>query len=223
MNSLLITGTNTDVGKTILSASLISYWQKYKNNKKLGIMKLLQTGVGDYEFLSSLFDYDIVVPLKFKAPLAPPIAAQLEGENIDLKKVWQDLVTLQQEKDFVLIEALGGLGSPVTNELTVADIAGEWRLESVLVVDVRLGAIAQVVANVALARQCKVKLKGIILNCIEPISEENVEQWTPISLMEEFTHIPILGVIPYLKDCKNIEKLAQVASNLDVDKLIINN
>jgi dethiobiotin synthetase len=216
MKSLLIAGTNTDVGKTILMASLIAYRQKYLSQKKLGVMKLIQTGLGDYEFLSNLFDCPIVVPLRFKEPLAPPISAKLEGKTVDLKLVWQELVRLQKENDFVLIEALGGLGSPMTEELTVADIAGEWRLDTVLVADVRLGAIAQIVANVAIARQCKVKLKGIILNCVEDIREDQLENLAPQNLIQQLTNIPILGTIPHLKDCQDLDKLSQVASNLSL-------
>jgi dethiobiotin synthetase len=222
MKSLLIAGTNTDVGKTILTASLIAYWCQYKFQQKdhLGVMKLMQTGIGDYEYYTSVFDLPIIVPLKIKAPLAPPVAAYLEGKTVDLKIVWQELVHLQQAKELVLVEALGGLGSPVTDELTVADLAGEWRLPTVLVADVRLGAIAQIVANVALARQCKINLKGIILNCVEPRRPEEIEKWTPQTLIQQLTNVPILGIIPYLKDYKNIKELAQVASNLDLEKLI---
>lgn len=222
MKSLLIAGTNTDVGKTILTASLIAYWCQYKSEQKehLGIMKLMQTGRGDYEYYTSIFDVPIVVPLRFQAPLAPPVAAHLEDKTVDLKIVWQELVKLQQTKELVLVEALGGLGSPVTEELTIADLAGEWRLPTVLVVDVRLGAIAQIVANVALARQCKINLKGIILNCVEPRRPEEIEQWTPQTLIQQLTNVPILGIIPYLKDYRNVKELAQIASNLDLEKLI---
>lgn len=217
--SLLIVGTNTDVGKTILTACLSVYLQKYQHQKSFSILKLMQTGVGDYEFYSQL-NLPIVVPLRFSAPLAPPVAAQLEGKTVDLKLVWQELVNLQSQKDFLLVEALGGLGSPVTEELTVADLAGEWRLETVLVADVRLGAIAQIVANVALARQAKIKLKGIILNCVQEITPEELENLAPKRLIENLTNMPILGVIPYLKNCQDLHQLTQVASNLDLEMLL---
>jgi len=69
----------------------------------------------------------------------------------------------------VLVEALGG--SPVSEEFTVADLA-EWR-PTVLVVPVKLGAIAQAVANVALARPSRVHLKGIVLNCPTSFTARN--------------------------------------------------
>jgi len=82
--------------------------------------------------------------------LAPPPAA--EGRRVELELVWQAFESLRSSRDWVLVEALGGLGSPVSEEFTVADLAAEWRLPTVLVVPVNLGAIAQAVANVALAR-----------------------------------------------------------------------
>ncbi|MGL5058815.1 MAG: dethiobiotin synthase, partial [Microcoleus sp.] len=171
MNSLLITGTDTDAGKTVLTSALAAYWQMYFPDRTLAIMKPLQTGTGDRELYTRLFALEQTPeelnPLHFNAPLAPPIAAEREGKRIELDKVWTALQSLRQRKDFVLVEALGGLGSPVTWELTVADLARDWRLSGVLVVPVKLGAIGQAVANVALARQTNVNLRGIVLNCTQ--------------------------------------------------------
>ncbi|NEO25849.1 MAG: AAA family ATPase [Kamptonema sp. SIO4C4] len=49
MKPLLITGTDTEVGKTVLTTALVAYWQTYKTLDRLGLMKLLQTGEGDRE------------------------------------------------------------------------------------------------------------------------------------------------------------------------------
>ncbi|MFW6359783.1 MAG: dethiobiotin synthase [Chroococcales cyanobacterium] len=224
MSALLITGTDTEVGKTVLTTALVAYWQTYRCLDHLGLMKLMQTGIGDSELYQELFQLnqspDTLVPLSFETPVAPPVAASKEGKTIDLGKVWQALCTLQQTRKFVLVEALGGLGSPVTEELTVADIAGDWRLPVVLVVPVKLGAIAQTVANVALARQSKISLKGIVLNCVQPTSEESLESLTPIPLIQSLTQIPVLGVLPYLSDSKDVTKLAEVASNLALEGLL---
>lgn len=222
MKSLLITGTDTDVGKTVATSALIAYWQTYAPSTSLGVMKLLQTGIGDEEWYRECFgqqqQIEIVTPLRFQTPVAPPIAAQKEGKIIDLGKIWQAFTALQQRHPFVLVEALGGLGSPITEELIVGDIAGNWRLETVLVVSVKLGAIAQTVANVALARQCGVNLKGIILNCVHPTSDEAIEHWTPIDLIQSLTHVPVLGILPYLSNLKDIEKLAQIAASWELEQ-----
>ncbi len=224
MNTLLITGTDTDSGKTVLTCALAAYWQKYCLSHRLAIMKPLQTGTGDRELYQRLFSLDQsleeINPLHFDAPLAPPIAAEREKRQIDLGKVWETLEKLRHTRDFVLIEALGGLGSPVTHELIVADLARDWRLPTVLVVNVKLGAIAHTVANVALAKQKGIDLKGIILNCVKPYSEEEITSLTPQELIESLTQIPILGIVPYLDDPTDLDKLAQVASELELERLL---
>lgn len=212
MNTLLIASTDTDAGKTIITTALRAYYQQYFPKVKTGLMKLLQTGIeGDAEFYQRFFD-DVITPLRFDTPLAPPIAAELENRSIDLGIVWQNLLNLQKNCDLVLVEGLGGLGSPITNELTIADIAGTWRLDTILVVPVKLGSIAHTVANVALARHHKVKLKGIIFNCINSCSEENINNWTPKELVESLTQVPVLGYFPYLETIDNLSDLALITS-----------
>ncbi|MCC5608399.1 dethiobiotin synthase [Nostoc sp. CHAB 5834] len=225
LNTLLITGTDTEAGKTVLTTALAAYWQKYYPQRSWGIMKPIQSGIGDREWYQKLFaleqSSEEITPLYFQAPLAPPIAAARENRQVDLAVVWQALSKLRSQRDFVLIEALGGLGSPVTEELTVADLAGEWRLPTVLVVPVRLGAIAQAVANVALARQSRINLKGIVLNCIQPRTDAEIADWTPQQLIQSLTNTPVLGCLPYLNNLSDLDKLAQVASDLDWETLTL--
>lgn len=224
LNALLITGTDTDAGKTVLTTALVAYWQTYCASQSLGVMKPIQTGVGDRELYSRLFSLqqslEEINPLHFEAPLAPPLAAEREGRKVKLEKAWKAFETLRQQRDWVLVEALGGLGSPVTHETTVADLAWDWRLPIVLVVPVRLGAIAQAVANVALARQSRIHLKGIVLNCVKPCSDQEVADWAPPQLIQSLTNTPVLGCIPHLADPTNLTKLAHVASDLNLERLI---
>lgn len=224
MNALLITGTDTDAGKTVLTTALIAYWQTYCNARSIGVMKPIQSGMGDRELYDRLFSLDQTLdelnPLYFEAPIAPPLAAEKEGKRVKLEKVWQSFEALRQKRDWVLVESLGGLGSPITRETTVADLAWDWRIPTVLVVPVKLGAIGQAVANVALARSRRVHLKGIVLNCVKPCSNDDVENWAPVDLIESLTSVPVLGLIPHLSDPTDLVKLAQVASDLDLERLI---
>ncbi|MEH2210787.1 dethiobiotin synthase [Nostoc sp.] len=227
LNTLLITGTDTEAGKTVLTTALAAYWQKYYPQRRWGIMKPIQSGIGDREWYQKLFaleqSAEEITPLYFQAPLAPPIAAARENRRVDLAVVWQALSKLRSQRDFVLVEALGGLGSPITEELTVADLAGEWHLPTVLVVPVRLGAIAQAVANVALARQSRVNLKGIVLNCVQPRTDAEIADWTPSQLIQSLTNTPVLGCLPYLDNLTDLDKLAQIASDLDWETLTLEN
>jgi dethiobiotin synthetase len=225
LKTLLITGTDTGAGKTFLTTAMAAYLQKHHPQSSLGIMKPIQSGIGDRELYTSLFNLkqssEEITPQYFQAPLAPPLAAAKENRQVDLAIVWQTLLRLQNRHDVLLVESLGGLGSPVTQELIVADLACAWRLPTLLVVAVKLGAIAQAVANVALARQTKVNLRGIVLNCTQPYSQSEIADLTPPELVSSLTQIPILGCLPYLEESTNLEKLAQVAADhLDWEALI---
>ncbi len=227
MTALLIAGTDTDVGKTYVTIALAAYWQNYRSNKSnnahplLSIFKLLLTGTGDFEQYNRLFadisSIEFTVPLRFETPVAPPIAAEKEGKIIELGKIWQEVSTAQKKSDLMLLESLGGLGSPVTNELIVGNIASDWRLPTILVVPVKLGAIANTVANVALARSLKIDLKGIILNCTHAEAMAGIEDLAPTNLIQSLTQVPILGTLPYIEDPSNSEMLRKIVANWDVE------
>jgi dethiobiotin synthetase len=224
MPSLLITSTDTEVGKTFTTCALAAYYQTYFPGKKLGIMKLIQCGSGDRELYANLFELDQspheLNPLYFDAPLAPPLAAAKVGQLIDLATAWQSLQNLQQRCDLVLIEGLGGLGSPVTAELTSADIAHEWRLPILLVVPVKLGSIGQAVANTALAAQAGVDLRGIILNCAQSVTDQDIADFTPADLIVNLTRKPVLGCLPYLEAAHSIANLAKAATSLEWEMML---
>lgn len=230
MTALLITGTDTDVGKTFVTISLTAYLQQYKLSHQtiseipLCIFKLIQTGLGDWELYNRLFadlkSIEVIAPLCLSTPVAPPIAAAKEDKKIELGKIWQKFRASEQKSSLVLLEALGGLGSPVTKELIVGNIAADWRLPTVLVVPVRLGAIANTVANVALARSLKINLKGIILNCPQAETESKIEELAPIDLIQSLTQVPILGVLPYVSDLTDTKKLARIVANWDLELMM---
>ncbi|WP_310429641.1 dethiobiotin synthase [Chamaesiphon sp. VAR_48_metabat_135_sub] len=221
---LLITSTDTDAGKTVLTAALAAYGQKHHPLQNWGIIKPIQCGTGDREFYAEVFDRAMseTVPIYLEKPLAPPIAAAQAGVHIDLGIAWQALQRMQQQHDFVLVEGIGGLGTPITDELVIADLARDWRLPAVLVVPVKLGSIASAVANVALARQYNVQLRGIVLNCTRPLSTTEIANFAPADLIQSLTTTPVLGCLPYLSDLHDLDALAAAAADLELEILLPN-
>jgi dethiobiotin synthetase len=224
LNALLIAGTEQGVGKTLLTSALAAYWQTYCGDRSLGIMKPVQCGGGDRELYHRLFSLnqtlDQIAPIHFAIPLSPPLAAAREGRKIQLEQVWQVFESLTQQRDYVLMEAIEGLGSPMTYHMTVADLAWDWRLPVVLVVPVRPGAIAHAVASAALASQARVHLKGFVLNCVEPCSEQDMADWASADLLQSLTQKPVFGCIPYLIEPTNLSQLTQAASGLELEYLL---
>lgn len=223
LNALLITGTDTEVGKTVVTSSLLAYWQKYFSQQSVGVLKPVQSGEGDREFYQQFFfpklPLEAINPQYFEAPLAPPLAADLENQTVDLAAIWQTLQAMTQRYDWVLVEGAGGLGSPVTHTMTVADLAAAWHLPVLLVVPIKLGCISQAVANVALARQCQLDLRGIVLNCARPLTQEQMQRWAPIELITNLTQTPVLGTLPFVADARSIDMLASAAAPLNLEML----
>jgi dethiobiotin synthetase len=219
---LLITSTDTDAGKTVLTAALAAYGKKYHPRQNWGILKPIQCGTGDREFLSQLFDRSPqdINPIHLADPLAPPIAAERAGIQIDLGIAWQALERMRSTSDLVLVEGIGGLGTPITDELVVADLAREWRLPSVLVVPVKLGSIGAAVANVALAKQYHVDLRGIVLNCTSDLAPTDLTNLAPADLIQSLTNTPVLGCLPYLSNLFDLDRLAAAAAELELEILL---
>ena len=224
MSTLLIAGTDAGVGKTVLTTAIAAYWHRYCNPRALGLMKPIQCGTGDRELYTRLFSLDQTLeeinPIHFLAPLSPPNAAAYEGRKVELDKAWKQFEILTQQREFVLVEGLGGLGTAIARETTMADLAWDWRIPTVLVVAVNRGAIAHAVANVALAAQAHVHLKGIVLNCVEPCHAHELEEWASVEMIQNLTQKPVLGCIPHLADPTDLSALVQVASELSLEKLI---
>ncbi len=228
MASILIVGTDTDAGKTVLVSALYAYLAKYQSgqdsDRTVAILKPFQSGEGDRELYQRVFNLNQTAeelnPVYFTAPLAPPIAAAYEGKAVPIEIAWKTYQDLTRRYDWVLVEGVGGLGSPVTGQTTVADLASDWRLPVVLVVPVKLGAIGQVVANIALAERSNLRVQGIVRSCVTPCSDEDLENWASQDLIETLTGLQVLGTLPYLPDPENIEALVQVASGLDLELLL---
>ncbi|MBT9311302.1 dethiobiotin synthase [Leptothoe kymatousa] len=224
MSGLLIAATDTACGKTVLTCALMAYWQKYCGSRRLEVLKPVQSGEGDRELYQRVFQLEQSLeelnPVFYQAPLAPPVAAAMENTTVDLAPAWQRYGALRQQCDWVLVEGLGGLGSPVTDEMTVADVASDWRLPVVLVVPVKLGAIAAAVANAALARQHRLRLQGIVLNCTTPEASERVEQLTPPDMISNLTRVPVLGVLPHFSDPTDLAQLSAAARQLSLEAIM---
>ena len=126
---------------------------------------------------------------------------------------------MQKELDLVLIDGAESLSSPITREMLISDIVGIWDLPTILIVPIESNTINQAIANIALAVKNKVNLKGIVLNCTSPLVQERISQLAPIDLIQSLTNIPILGILPYIKDTEDAKELLSAASSIDLESL----
>ncbi len=216
--TLFVTGTDEAVGKTVVLSALAAYWQTYRSLQSLSIMKLIEQGTRDRDWY-----HTTIVPHQSAEEITPCLVdpnTSIHQADVNLGHLWQTLQRATQQTDLTLVEAVGGLGCPIAPETTVADLARDWRLPTVLVVPVRPHAIAHAVANVALARQTRVNLKGLILNGCQPDSQDNLEEWMPLSIVRSLTQVPVLGYFPYVTDPSDRTALAQAAATLTLEQLL---
>ena len=94
-------------------------------------------------------------------------------------------------------------------------------MDTILVVPVRLGAISQAIANVALANVQKVKLRGIVLSCSAATTPEEIADLAPPEMISRLASVPVLGVLPHVQDLNDLLQLAKAASELDIERILV--
>ena len=189
-HQLLISGTDTGVGKTTVACSLAALFRQ--RGMRVGVMKPAETGcvLRDGEMMAldavalraaavSNDAIELICPYRYVAPLAPAAAAVLEGrEPPDLKRIAAIYKRLAADRDVMLVEGAGGIAVPLRWDENYTDLARLLNLELILVVGNRLGCINSTVLSLEYAAQRGVRVRGYILNDLEaessPASQTNV-------------------------------------------------
>ncbi|HEY4036298.1 MAG TPA: dethiobiotin synthase [Ktedonobacteraceae bacterium] len=203
-----ITGTDTGVGKTVVTALLASLL--CRQGLRVGVMKPVETGCpreGDhFAPQDSLFlrqisgctaPQDLVTPYIFAEPLAPAIAAERAGITIEMKHIRRCYEQLLAEHDIVLVEGAGGLLVPLTAQLSMHDIAVELDLPVLIVACNRLGAINHTALTVTVARE-RSHVLGIVLNHIQAPDDDDLARQTNVDALRRWAKAPLLSQVPYI-------------------------
>jgi dethiobiotin synthetase len=175
-HQLLISGTDTGVGKTTVACSLAAQFRQ--RGMHVGVMKPAETGCalrdGEMTALDAIAlraaaesndAIELICPYRYATPLAPAAAAVLEGrEPPELRRIAAIYERLAEDRDVMLVEGAGGLAVPITWSENYTDLARLLNLELVLVVGNRLGCINGTVLSLEYAAQRGVRVRGYILN-----------------------------------------------------------
>ena len=240
---IFVTGTDTDVGKTVITAGLAAVMQSL--GYEISVYKPFQSGAieGNKQLISPDLSFvkqiDNNIKTKYsyimKAPTTPSVAAELEGIVIDKKKVLKDFGELKQTSDIVITEGAGGLMVPVNNEMLMCDIVKMLNLPVVLVINARAAAysVAPMLWGFKHFAQ-KVKIAGVIFNQVSSAShyaflkdactDAGIEALGYIPFADEL-YIPSrhLGLTLTSKSSMNdvAEKISiLIEKYVDIDKLI---
>ena len=198
---IFVTGTDTGVGKTVVSAALA--WTLKQSGKKVVVMKPVQTGTAsaqlmDIEFVQRVIgtNYPIeeVCPYRFPHPLAPSVAASLLGQKVDLGKIRSAFYKLYSTHEAVIVEGAGGLLVPITEDYLMSDLAFDLNLALLIVIRPSLGTLNHTLLTVESARARGLKVLGIVINRFP--SNPDVAENTNPELITKMTGEPLLGVFP---------------------------
>ncbi|MGQ3685197.1 MAG: dethiobiotin synthase [Candidatus Loosdrechtia sp.] len=230
-----ITGTDTGVGKTLITGGLATLYKSRGVN--VGVMKPIATGCkrmnndlisDDAVFLKLSAEtddeYDLINPVRFEQSLAPVVAARLSNSKVDLEKVHEAFDTLLDRHDMLLVEGIGGLLVPIDEYYFVVDLANELELPLIVVCRNALGTINHTLLTVSYARQHGIEVKGIVIN--EPCeNNDDILKKTNIDEIRRLTGVPILGNIPFDKELDiqsfNKERVLKIFSDRISEDIII--
>lgn len=205
---LFITGTDTDVGKTYVTSLLAR--ELVTQGIRVGVYKPACSGStaredgthiwGDVDELSQAiggrFDVDRICPQRFHAALAPPVAAREEGTTIDSQLLRAGAEWWQGKCDLLLVEGVGGLLCPLTEEETIADLAHDLGFPLLIVAALQLGTINHTLLTVEVAQKRGLSIAGILFN--SP-AERPIDQSTKTNPSEIAgrCNVPILETVAH--------------------------
>lgn len=222
-----ITGTDTGVGKTFVTAGIAAVLKEKGVN--VGVMKPVETGCaekgGELEPQDALYlknaagvsdELDLINPYRFKAPIAPAAAAVLEGKTIDLSKIKKSYEALSSKHQLMFVEGAGGILVPLNEKETIADLVKVLQLPLIVIAESRLGTINHTLLTVKYAQSIGIVVAGVILNHVslspgESLSANRAE-------IQRFANLPVVGEMP-LCDADRAPKMIKKYLNLSLLKL----
>lgn len=203
-----ITGTDTDVGKTTCALGLMA---AFKNaGLKVAAMKPVSAGckqtpqgLRNDDALRLLQEanvdipYEIVNPYAFELPIAPHIAAEKEGIEMNIDTLVQAYQKIATEVDVVIVEGAGGWLVPFNEKQTMADLAIRLGLPVINVVDIRLGCLNHALLTTQSVKKSSLPLVGWIANHLSKDTYRDAEN---ITALKKRISATCLGNVPYLQN-----------------------
>lgn len=207
---VFVTGTDTDVGKTVIAAGLTAtlrasgvkavYFKAVQSGCPEEDGRLLATDARLAQTMAGLDEpLSLLTPVTLQLPLAPAVAAAQAGVEVDLEVIAQAYRELAGRYDFLVVEGAGGLYVPlVDNTFLVLDLACWLNLPVLVVARPGLGTINHTVMTVKSLLQAGLPVIGIILN--QYPDRPNLAARTNPEIIEAISGRPILAKVPVIAD-----------------------
>ncbi len=213
---LFITGTDTGVGKTVITGLL----GKYLLVKGYNVItqKWIQTGCRDSlasdiklhlkvmrrgkNYLDGYFG--LISPYIFKAPCSPHLASKIENKIIYPDKIIKSFKLLSRRFDFIIVEGTGGALVPFNKKSLVIDLASQLDLAVLVVAQNKLGAINHTLLTIEALEKRKLKILGIVFNNLQK-EDEIIVRDNPL-IIKALTHQKVFGILPWIESYDKLYK-----------------
>ena len=206
MHTYFITGTDTDIGKTAITCSLIA--KLTEEGFRAGGMKPVAAGChmedgfmisDDVKKIIEVSNVDLNIneinPYQFEPPIAPHIRFKKNKKDIDIHLIKKHLRSFETEMDYLFIEGVGGYAVPLTQNFSTADLIKALDVPIILVVGMKLGCINHALLTVEAIIQDGLKLAGWVANCVDP---QMAELEANIAALQSRIKAPMIGLVPHL-------------------------
>ena len=216
LKHLFITGTDTDVGKTFVTAGIAATLKKM--GKDIGIMKPFAAGtpqkIGykseDVQLLAKAAQVNdsenLINPYFYEIPASPFTATQTLGIKFNVKMVLDSFKQLTSLHDVILVEGMGGVMTPILTHYFVTDFINKMNFDTIIITSSRIGTVNHTIMSCKMCQNYGIKTRGIIINVLD----SNGYPIDPLKRdLEELTNIPVIGSIPYMEDF-DLGKLSQI-------------
>ena len=201
-----VTGTDTEVGKTLVSGTLILKLRELGRNVigfKPVVAGTYQGQNGEYinedietlRVASNLPQTQSICPFVLDKPAAPHIVAKANGIELNVNKLLGSFTGIQNENDFVVVEGAGGFIVPLNDHESLADFAQKIDLPIIVVVGMKLGCLNHALLTIEAIKTRKMKIAGWVANTLAQemsLLNENIQS------LQDRIDAPFLGTIPTL-------------------------
>jgi dethiobiotin synthetase len=215
MRGVLITGTDTGVGKTFVGCGLAAALTA--RGTTVGVLKPVETGCTVRDgmlypedatrlaaFARTPLPLDQICPYRFAPPVAPHVAAELGGRMIEPRRIALAFEQIARHHNVTLVEGAGGLLVPLISRYTFADLARDLSIPLVVVVGSKLGALNHTLLTLHCAQTLCLPVTGYILN--HPLPMRDLATQTNAQTLALLTDVPCLGILPFLSLSGNVEQ-----------------
>jgi dethiobiotin synthetase len=203
---LLVTGTDTGVGKTVVAGAIGDWFRR--RGKRVAVCKPAGSGCvkrreglvsEDAEFLAQCADarhpLDLICPQRYLEPLAPAVAAKRANQPLNWEGIDRAIAEMSRGSDVMVVEGIGGIMVPMDQKHTMLDVAQWLDVPAVVVARAGLGTINHTLLTLEALRSRSVPIAGVVINRY-PAEHPAVAEETNPQAIEQWGNVSVLTVVP---------------------------